>query len=193
MLSHLFWPVNAATMSETHVKRCRSMRFMRLEVSPAGCFSWLCALCFRVFLNSVVTLMSMHARLPYMGMPGHASSVHTPALCSLLHRLLSALSLRCKVLISVNEGKLTLLNFSEESNIRQKLMAFLFLGQQKKISVRIYLQHFLNLNKWVGLMAKLLLKDHCSHVTWSSWRLRSASCKKHFMSSSVPLVFILCQ
>ncbi len=66
------------TMSKRHI-----MRFMHLEVSPAGCFSRLCMLCFTVTL--------MRAGLPYMGMSARAHSavpVPSPALlrhcCTLL-------------------------------------------------------------------------------------------------------------
>ncbi len=56
-----------------------------MEVSPVECLSRLYKLCFSVgFLNSVVTLKSVHAGLLYMGMPVHASScTHCGCACLL--------------------------------------------------------------------------------------------------------------
>ncbi len=51
VLLHILWQINVK-MSDTHVKQRQSviMRFIDLEVSSAGCFSWLCLLCFTVCL-----------------------------------------------------------------------------------------------------------------------------------------------
>ncbi len=138
--------------------KCHKIRYLHLEVSPAGCFSWLWTLCFTVFFfNSVFPVTLMRAGLPHMGMPAPAHSAvpappallrHT-VLCSLLHGLLSALcSMKC------------LFRFPKETSTRKKLIAFLFLGQQRgNTSVWIYSQHFLNISTQAGLTAKLLLKD----------------------------------
>ncbi len=74
------------------------INLLLLEVSSAGCFSWLCTLCLRRFFLKLCcdTEVSVYLTSSY----GHASSMHTvlclplpplcsdtAAICSLLHGL----------------------------------------------------------------------------------------------------------
>ncbi len=102
--------------------KSRIMRYIHLEVSPAGCFSWLCMLCFRKYFKPCLTVMLMCTGLPYMGMPAlctqHCacflpSSAQIP-LCSALCFMdycQHFVQMAPVVFLPVNEGQLTLLNF----------------------------------------------------------------------------------
>ncbi len=123
------------------------MRYIHLEVSPAGCLGWLCRLCFTVFCFVLIcfysgfTVTLMHAGLPCVGMLMLASSCtehfSIPLPCSAQTPLHYALCFRddCQHFVRngsqnegwVNEGQLNLLNFPKEASNRQKLIVFQFL------------------------------------------------------------------
>ncbi len=180
-------------MSDSRLKRRHIVTFMHLEVSTAGCFSMLCTLCFRRFCFLLCPYTDVIAC--WISLYGHAQACQLPAhkavpsllllcsdtlhLCSLLHRLLKMFEM---ALIKwgvfwVNEEKLALFSFPKEAKTRQKLLAFLFF---------VHLYHVdlftSNMSTWAGLRAKLLLKNRCSLVTRLCWRVRSKSCKWHFIS-----------
>ncbi len=117
--------------------RPHMMRYVCLEVSPAGWFSWLFMLYFTVgFFYSVFPVMLMRAGLPFMGMPAFAHSdsplLHS-ALCFMDYCFCTSFEMapiKCFFLLFVflvNEEHLTLLNFPKEESTRQKLISFLFL------------------------------------------------------------------
>ncbi len=54
------------------------IRFMHLELSPAGCFSRLCTLCFTVFFSQQCFSSDVNVR--WTSLYAHASSMHK-ALC----------------------------------------------------------------------------------------------------------------
>ncbi len=117
------------------------MRYVPLEVSLAGCFGWLCTLCFTVLFHNVFPVTLTCAGVPCQLMhtalclPPPPLCSDAAALCSLFHRLhfkdFVRDLMKCCVLflffIAVNEGQLILLNFSKEASTTQKLIMFLFL------------------------------------------------------------------
>ncbi len=133
---------------------CHIMRFMHLEVSPGGCFSWLSTLCFPVFFQwhqCMQDLLILHASLCTQRcacpLPRYAQTVLRSALCFTDYGILFKMA--------------PMKWFFFPGKWRTVHLFNLYLRgiHQTKVGRDPFLSNLFSSSTWAGLTAKLLLKD----------------------------------